>query len=84
MRLRASLGAPHWRRDHLPDQWDAGYEKTAYFLDFLEGKFGAGTVRRMNEALRGERYRAGPFWEGLFGKGVDELWREYVRVVKGG
>lgn len=52
VRLGAGLGAPHWRRGAVPDRWDQGYERTAYFLDWLEGKFGRGTVRRMNEALR--------------------------------
>lgn len=52
VRLNARLGAPHWRRDTVPDRWDQGYERTAYFLDWLEARFGRGTVRRMNEALR--------------------------------
>lgn len=52
VRLGAGLGAPHWRRGAVPDRWDQGYERTAYFLDWLEGRFGRGTVRRMNEALR--------------------------------
>lgn len=52
VRLSARLGAPHWRRGTVPDRWDQGYERTAYFLDWLEGRFGRGTVRRMNEALR--------------------------------
>lgn len=84
MRLRARLGAPHWRREAIPERWDAGYEKTAYFLEYLEDKFGEGTVRRINEALREERYHGEEFWKGLFGKKVDELWKDYVRVVKGG
>lgn len=32
VRLRANLAAPHWKRDALPERWDQGYEKTAYFL----------------------------------------------------
>lgn len=52
VRLSAGLGPPHWRRGAVPDRWDQGYERTAYFLDWLEGRFGMGTVRRINEALR--------------------------------
>lgn len=52
VRLSAELGPPHWRRGAVPDRWDQGYERTAYFLDWLEGRFGMGTVRRINEALR--------------------------------
>lgn len=83
VRLRARLGAPHWRHDVVPEKWDAGYEKTAYFLEFLETKFGEGTVRRMNEALRVDKYQGADFWDGLFGEKVDELWKEYIGVVKG-
>lgn len=83
VRLHARLGAPHWRRDVIPEKWDAGYEKTAYFLEFLEDKYGEGLVRRINEALREERYRKDDFWVDLLGKKVDDLWKEYVKVVKG-
>lgn len=82
VRLRADLGAPHWRRDAVPDAWDQGYEKTAYFLDWLEGRFGDGTVRAINEALRVGRYEKKGFWEGLLGADIDTLWKEYLRHVK--
>lgn len=52
VRLSANLGAPHWKRGAVPDRWDQGYERTAYFLDWLENKFGRGTVRNINEELR--------------------------------
>lgn len=91
VRLRARLAPPHWRRDARiqPEQrWDAGYEKTAYFLDWLEttrgGGDGAGAVRRINEALRVGPYERRAFWESLFGMTVEALWEEYVRAVKGG
>lgn len=61
VRLEARLGAPHWRKDMVPDRWDQGYERTAYFLDWLEKKFGKGTVRRINEALRVSLSSAVPF-----------------------
>ncbi|KKY29869.1 putative pbsp domain-containing protein [Diaporthe ampelina] len=82
VRLEARLGAPHWRRGAVPDRWDQGYERTAYFLDWLEGKFGRGTVRRMNEALRVREYKQSEFWTGLFGHDVDVLWKEYLRTLK--
>lgn len=52
VRLEARLGAPHWKRGAVPERWDQGYERTAYFLDWLEGRFGRGTVRRINDELR--------------------------------
>ncbi|POS78312.1 plant Basic Secretory protein [Diaporthe helianthi] len=82
VRLSARLGAPHWRRDAVPDRWDQGYERTAYFLDWLERRFGRGTVRRMNEALRVREYKQTEFWTGLFGYDVDVLWKEYLKTLK--
>ncbi|KAG8167491.1 hypothetical protein KVR01_003180 [Diaporthe batatas] len=84
VRLGARLGPPHWRRDAVPDRWDQGYERTAYFLDWLEGRFGRGTVRRMNEALRVREYKESEFWTGLFGHEVDVLWEEYLKTLKKG
>lgn len=52
VRLNANLGAPHWKRGTVPEKWDQGYERTAYFLDWLKSKFGRGTVRKINEELR--------------------------------
>lgn len=82
VRLEARLGAPHWRKGTVPDRWDQGYERTAYFLAWLEKKFGKGTVRRMNEALRVREYKQSEFWTGLFGHEVDALWKEYLRTLK--
>ena len=85
VRLREALGPPHWfggkgRRDR-GDKWDAGYQKTAFFLDWLEEKNGLGTVGRINDSLRTGRYdeEAG-FWQSLFGDGktIKVLWDEYV------
>ena len=38
VRLRASLAPPHWKRSTPSDsdKWDAGYERTAFFLDWIE------------------------------------------------
>lgn len=81
VRLKANLGAPHWRRANLPERWDEGYEKTAYFLEWLEGRFGEGTVRRINATLRTERYEKDKFWQGLFGFEVESLWQEYRKAA---
>ncbi|KAF5374935.1 hypothetical protein D9758_000561 [Tetrapyrgos nigripes] len=45
IRLKASLAPPHWNRstarpsDPSKGKWDAGYEKTAYFLDWIDRKY---------------------------------------------
>ncbi|KAF3768017.1 plant basic secretory protein, partial [Cryphonectria parasitica EP155] len=79
VRLKAHLGAPHWKRDSLPERWDQGYEKTAYFLEWLEAQYGEGTVRRVNETLRTEKYDKDQFWNDLFGAGIDTLWQDYKK-----
>ncbi|OAQ89949.1 pbsp domain-containing protein [Purpureocillium lilacinum] len=83
VRLRCGLVPPHWTRDADGD-WDAGYQKTAYFLEYLERRFGDGFVRRLNEKLRIQRYKAGTFWCELTGHGVDALWTDYGESLKAG
>ncbi|KAG8721550.1 hypothetical protein FRC08_012215 [Ceratobasidium sp. 394] len=78
VRLRAGLSPPHWRRD-TGGRWDAGYEKTGFFLDWLEVTKGAGTVRRINLALRDTKYHEEAFWKGVLGERVTELWEQYTR-----
>lgn len=82
VRLRANLGAKHWKRDAVPDKWDQGYEKTAYFLDWLEDKFGEGTVRKINEALREKRYKHDSFWTGVVGSDIETLWKDYLHQIR--
>lgn len=84
VRLKSELARPppHWKRD-TSKGWNAGYDRTAYFLEFLEGRFGEGTVRRMNATLRTEKYAEDKFWPGLFGRSVGELWKEYCEEVDG-
>ena len=35
VRLKAELSPPHWKKEK-PEQWDAGYQTTAFFLEWLE------------------------------------------------
>ncbi|KAK3400127.1 peptidase of plants and bacteria-domain-containing protein [Sordaria brevicollis] len=85
VRLNCDLSPPHWKREvKLDDPWDKGYQHTAYFLQYLEGSFGEGTVRRINERLRSTReYQEDEFWVGLLGQGVKDLWCEYCASVGG-
>ncbi|KFH40795.1 hypothetical protein ACRE_085060 [Hapsidospora chrysogenum ATCC 11550] len=77
VRLRSRLSPPHWKRQ-AGERWDAGYQTTAYFLDYLEVRFGRGTVRRLNEYLRTHRYVHEEMWEAVLGRGVEDLWSEYA------
>ncbi|KAI1373682.1 BSP-domain-containing protein [Hypoxylon crocopeplum] len=84
VRLRSEQAPPHWRRDEAPAKWDAGYQHTAYFLQYLEDRFGAGTVRRLNEKLRKERYEEKAFWTELVGGPVEQLFEDYRKTLKKG
>ncbi|KAK6428783.1 hypothetical protein LTR95_015072 [Oleoguttula sp. CCFEE 5521] len=80
VRLHAGLGAKHWKaptRISEGESWDAGYERTAFFLDFVEGSCGEGSVRRLNAGLRKGKYDEGKLWEGICGKRIGNLWEEY-------
>jgi hypothetical protein len=77
VRLTSGLGPPWWEPD-FPDKWDAGYSTTAYFLDYLETRFGHGTVRRINLWLRTRAY-TGELWTTLLGRPVSQLWEDYKR-----
>ena len=81
VRLRAALSPPHWKKEAGGD-WDAGYQHTAYFLEWMEGKFGDGCVMRINETLRTKKYEEECFWKGLFGQTVANLWMEYSKELE--
>ncbi|KAI1821947.1 BSP-domain-containing protein [Xylaria intraflava] len=82
VRLRADLAPPHWRQDEgLKGKWDAGYQHTAYFLQYLEDRFGEGTVRRLNEGLRVSKYEEKLFWTTIIGRPVEQLWEDYKKQM---
>ncbi|KAH8723618.1 peptidase of plants and bacteria-domain-containing protein [Phaeosphaeriaceae sp. PMI808] len=78
VRLKAGFAPPHWKR-HTDCDWDAGYERTGYFLEWLEKEHGIDVVRRINEAMRGCEYNADKVWHGCCGMGVKKLWKEYKK-----
>lgn len=79
VRLKAGLSPPHWKKEYGGD-WDAGYQHTAYFLEWLENTYGVGSVRKINDRLRERKYIEGEFWRDLFGKDVCELWEDYSKT----
>jgi hypothetical protein len=85
VRLRAGLGAAHWKQE-ASGEWDGdgGYQKTGYFLQWLEGKFGDGTVEKLNACLReGEWDGKRVFGQCCKGERVEELWEEYREELEG-
>ncbi|EJD45775.1 plant basic secretory protein [Auricularia subglabra TFB-10046 SS5] len=81
VRLRAGYVPPHWHRGG--ERWDEGYQNTGYFLDFIERKYGSGSVRALNESLRDAVYDAGVF-KTLTGHPVDKLWKRYKKWLADG
>ncbi|KZT53930.1 BSP-domain-containing protein [Calocera cornea HHB12733] len=73
VRLRGGLGAPHWCR-RRGGVWDAGYERTGYFLDWVEGRW-PGFVRVLNGESR-TGWDAAVF-RVVTGQAVDALWERY-------
>ncbi|MCJ1474513.1 hypothetical protein MMC13_003171 [Lambiella insularis] len=80
VRLRDGLSPPHWKKKSGGD-WDAGYQHTAYFLEWIDVKYGEGNVIRINQALREREYEEGRFWQDLFKQSVQNLWSEYARTI---
>ncbi|KAK7063767.1 plant basic secretory protein [Favolaschia claudopus] len=77
VRLHADLAPPHWSRSPSPsDKWDSGYERTAYFLDWIEERQGKGTILALNAAMREKDYDESLFVE-LAGEPVRDLWKRY-------
>jgi hypothetical protein len=82
VRLRAGLPAKHWKQD-AHGKWDAGYQQTGFFLDYLEHRFGPGTVRAINACLRKGKYDEQKIFEKCCeGECVEELWKSYVKHLK--
>ncbi|KZT08554.1 plant basic secretory protein [Laetiporus sulphureus 93-53] len=75
VRLHAGLAPPHWKEGR-GTKWDAGYESTAYFLEWIEQQSGRGTVRNLNLGMKDVPYKESIFKD-LTGSSVDELWRLY-------
>lgn len=83
VRLKAGYAPPHWQR-HSDCEWDAGYERTGYFLEWLEEQHGEDVVRRLNQGMRGCGYDGHALWHDCCGKSVHQLWDEYKRCVEDG
>ncbi|KAF1850727.1 BSP-domain-containing protein [Cucurbitaria berberidis CBS 394.84] len=81
VRLKAGFAPPHWKR-HGDCDWDAGYERTGYFLEWLENEHGEDVVRRINQALKECKYDADRLWYSCCGKSVKDLWKEYKKSLE--
>ncbi len=84
VRLNAGYAPPHWKNELDKDgEWDAGYERTGYFLAWLEKDHGKDIVRRINQSLRKGEYHEEDFWKSCCGKSITELWEQYQHRFEG-
>jgi len=74
VRLRSGLAPPHWR--HGGSSWDAGYDTTAYFLQWLTERYGEGVVQEINELMKDAPYDESIF-KTVTGRKVSKLWKLY-------
>ncbi|XP_021803219.1 uncharacterized protein LOC110747335, partial [Prunus avium] len=74
VRLKAGFVPSHWVQPGQGNRWDQGYDVTARFLDYLNGRR-SGFVAELNKKLR-SGYSAKYFVD-LLGKNVDQLWSDY-------
>ncbi|TFK70424.1 BSP-domain-containing protein [Pluteus cervinus] len=79
VRLQAGYEAPHWKQKG-GEKWDAGYSTTAYFLKWIETRYGTGTVIELNEAMKDRDYHRRIFKK-LTGRPVRKLWKIYRRSL---
>jgi hypothetical protein len=82
VRLRAGLAPPHWKREWIEKSWDEGYATTAYFLDYLEVRFGEGTIMSLNQRLCDLEYDEDDYWTYCCGYKIKRLWRDYGQFIE--
>jgi hypothetical protein len=81
VRLRAGFTPPHWTRSG-GDKWDAGYQTTGYFLDWIEKRYGQGTVQELNGGMKDKEWDEKMFKE-VTGRKVGKLWKMYCGYLEG-
>ena len=81
VRLNAGLSPPHWKRE-AGEKWDAGYQATAYFLDWIEGRYGDGSIRELNEGMKDKEYDEHIFKD-VTGRKISKLWKLYKEHLEG-
>ncbi|XP_022148711.1 uncharacterized protein LOC111017306 [Momordica charantia] len=74
VRLKSGYIPGHWVRPGGGRSWEEGYDKTARFFEYLDGRR-SGFVAELNRRLR-TGYSPDYFVQ-LLGKPVNQLWAEY-------
>lgn len=77
IRLSAKLAPSHWK-DKKTGDWDAGYDTTAYFLQWIERE-NPNFVRKLNLSIGMSGWDVQVFAQ-VTGKSVEELWELYSKA----
>ncbi|KAF8846168.1 plant basic secretory protein [Paxillus ammoniavirescens] len=80
VRLKAGYVPPHWKPVG-GNRWDAGYDATAYFLDWIEKRCGKGTIRNLNAYMKESNFDETIFTT-VAGSSVDTLWNLYCEDLE--
>ncbi len=81
VRLKTGNPGSNWNRKSVPATWDAGYQSTAFFLEWIENRYKQGMVKLMNEKLKDTKYSDDIFRQ-MTGKSVNQLFKEYIVTLK--
>jgi len=82
VRMKSGLGAKHWTKWPASERtrgkkWDEGYQKTAWFLEWLEETCRQGVIGELNEAMRTGKWDDGKLVSKVTGSTLDEWWKMY-------
>ncbi|KAK5941797.1 hypothetical protein PMZ80_005748 [Knufia obscura] len=83
VRMKSGLGAKHWEKWPANEKtrgkkWDEGYQKTAWFLEWLEGVSREGLIGELNVAMKEGKWDEGKLFRKVTGLTVDEWWKMYT------
>lgn len=79
VRYKADLSPPHWRlatRPGTASKWDDGYQHTAFFLLWLNYKYGKTIVTSLNEVCKDRKWSDSIFRD-LTSHDLPALWKSY-------
>jgi hypothetical protein len=80
------LAPKHWKKSTKGKKWDAGYDTTAFFLDWIDKEASHGFVARMNEWLGHELMNNGKYDEKKLFSAImpnsswESLWAKWSKI----
>lgn len=81
VRLHEKLGPPHWRA-RGGDQWDAGYDLTAYFLNWIDQRYGEDSIKKLNMLLKDHKWDENELLKEVTGRTVSQAWTLYCESLE--